>query len=211
MKRDLIRRIKLDGNRAMVYSGSRENAKKHLVVKEDKKKFYVVIPGRIFDSVYNFRTNSVASTIEWATYILHIIKGLSNVDIKTVVTLVLGYRANIASARTLRFPSKTPIVSEALIKLKRIFETERGLPSKFGIPGRVDEINLLSGGRILEPIEELKNGDVIYVVRKDTSVNKRKKLGDTHEIYGGLSESINRAPKPPTQRTRKLSRELSLR
>jgi len=185
-KRELTRRIKLDSTNTLVYSGSRENSRKGIAKEEDKMQFYVVSKGMFFDSVYNFRTNSSVAMHEWATYILHITKGIDNVDVKTEVMLVLGCRKNIASERTLRFKTQNPLASEALMKLKRLFDSERDIPSKFGLPRQVEEINLLSGGKVLEPIDVLKDGDVLYALRKETV--RTKSSAPYGNTPGGPSE-----------------------
>jgi len=186
-KRELVRRIKLSGKDTSVYCGSRENAKKGKVSKEDKLKFYIIIKGKIFDSVYNFRTSSEVARSEWVKYVTDVVTGLPNKEVKTEVTLVLGHRENVASARTLRFSSQTPLVSEALIKLKRLFEAERDIPSRFGLPRRIDEITLLSGGRVLEPIEQLSDGDVLYALRREIVRKKTNEQIKTPE--GGNKQS----------------------
>jgi len=197
-KRDLTRRIKLDQPNTHVYTGSRENSKKGIVKDEDKMKFYVVVKGMFLDSVYNFRTNSSVAMHEWATYILHIAKGIDNVDVKTEVTLVLGCRKNIASERTLKFKTQDPLVSEALMKLKRMFESERDIPGRFGLPRQVEDINLLSGGKVLEPIDTLKDGDVLYALRKETVRTKsRQPFGNTP---GGPSPSELFVKREPSSR-----------
>jgi len=197
-KRDLTRRIKLDQANTHVWSGSRENSKKGTVKEEDKMKFYIVQKGKLWDSVYNFRTNSSVAMHEWATYILHITKGIDNIDVKTEVMLVLGCRKNIASERTLKFKTQNPLVSEALMKLKRLFESERDIPGKFGLPRQVEDINLLSGGKVLEPIDTLKDGDVLYALRKETVRTKSKEhFGNTP---GGPSPSELFVKREPVSR-----------
>jgi len=195
-KRELTQRISLNSSKVSVNKGGRDTATSD---REDSKQFHVMIAGRIYDSVYHFRAYSNVMRDAWGQFIRSLVidDDVEAPTIMTEITLILGLQGNGESTRILRFSSANPLVSEVLIKLKKIMEVDGYSVQKFGLHGDLSEVKLLCRGRTLKPIETLKDGDVVYAqtspmtypsMRKLTQSPRTTKI-QSQELLPRLSES----------------------
>jgi len=204
LKRELpIREIDLSQeDKCKVYYGSRDSAKKGVMLPEDNNKFYIVVSAKwLYDSVYNFRLSSTAIRSEWAKYILQTIKGLDGIsatEVQAKVTLVLGHIKNTASARTFKFDRPNPLVSEVAMKLRKMVNADRDLRTKFGLPRSLEGVQLLCEGKALNSIDTLKDGDVVYAVRKETKSPRKPPLNPRPQSARAVAaDALSQDPAPP--------------
>jgi len=159
-KQELVQSIVLSPNKVRVCKGARDNP---VSEREDGKQFHIIATGRIYKSVYQFRTYSNRTRDAWGWFIRDIIDDdVSSKGLATQIKLILGLHGNRESTRVLRFGSPNPLASEVLIKLKKIMEVDGGAVEKFGLDRELSDIKLLCRGKTLKPIETLKHGDVVY-------------------------------------------------
>jgi len=189
-KRELVQTIGLSSSKAGMYWGSRDTT---VTEREAGKQFYVMHQGRIYHSVYQFRTYSNVMRDAYGQYIKDMMEhAVQTETASTEIKLILGLHGNQDSTRYLRFSSPNPLASEVLLKLKKIMEVDRDALEKFGYDRELSGIKLLCRGKTLKPIDQLKHGDVVYA-------QPSPKLSPVESISKTPRLSTFRLPESPLQ------------
>jgi len=160
-KRELTQRIGLTTNNVTVRKGARDTTASD---RKDSNQFYIMITGRIYNSVFEFRTYSNTMRDAWWEIVRSLITdNVQSPNTNTQIKLILGTHENQESTRILRFDTANPLASEVLIKVKKFMVKDGDAFEKFGLMRDLNEVKLLCRGKILKPIEQLTNGDTLYL------------------------------------------------